>query len=68
MPIYKINVARYGNDYYEYILSILKYIIDKNNLSINIILDGGEYNFRNNNKTIKIVIYRENVKNLIKFG
>tara|TARA_B100000575_G_scaffold271236_1_gene252374 strand:+ start:1823 stop:1987 length:165 start_codon:yes stop_codon:yes gene_type:complete len=54
MPINKINVPTYVNDYYQYIHSILTYIIDKNNLSINIILDGGEYNFRNNNKTIKI--------------
>ena len=54
MPIEKITApARDVRDYYEYILSIVKYIIDKNNLSINIILDGGEFNFRNNNKTIK---------------
>ena len=54
------------NDYYEYILSIVKYIIDKNNLSINIILDGIEYNFRNNNKTIKIAINYEHT--LVKQG
>lgn len=42
------------------------YIIDKNNLSINIILDGGEYNFRNNNKTIKIGINYEHT--LVKQG
>ena len=54
------------NDYYEYILSIVKYIIDKNNLSINIILDGREYNFRNNNKTIKIAINYEHT--LVKQG
>ena len=53
MPIKKINAAGYVNEYYEYILSIVNYIIDKNNLSINIILGGEEYNFRNNNKTIK---------------
>jgi len=66
MPINKINASRYVNDYYEYIQSILTYIIDKNNLSINIILDGGEYNFRNNNKTIKIAINYEHT--LVKQG
>jgi len=54
------------NDYYQYILSVLEYIIDKNNLSINIILDGNEYNFNNNNKTIKISINYEHT--LVKEG
>lgn len=54
------------NDYYQYIISVLKYIIDKNDLSINIILDGGEYNFNNNNKTIKIAINYEHT--LVKKG
>ena len=66
MPIKKINLPVYVDDYYEYILSILKYIIDKNNLSINIILDGKEYNFKNNNKTIKIAINYEHT--LVKEG
>ena len=66
MPIKKINAPKYVNDYYEYILSIVNYIIDKNNLSINIILDGEEYNFRNNNKTIKIAINYEHT--LVKKG
>lgn len=66
MPINKINAPIYVNDYYEYIHSILTYIIDKNNLSINIILDGGEYNFKNNNKTIKIAINYEHT--LVKQG
>ena len=46
------------DDYYQYILSLLKNAIEKNNLSINIILDGENYNFNNNNKTIKININR----------
>jgi len=58
--------ARCVNDYYQYIISVLKYIIDKNNLSINIILDNGEYNFNNNNKTIKITINYEHT--LVKEG
>lgn len=66
MRIARINAPRCVNDYYEYILSIVKYIIDKNNLSINIILDGEEYNFRNNNKTIKIAINYEHT--LVKEG
>jgi len=40
----------YVSDYYQYIISVLKYIIDKNNLSINIILNGGEYDFSNNKR------------------
>lgn len=66
MPIKTKPIVRCVNDYYEYILSILKYIIDKNNLSINIILNGGEYNFRNNNKTIKVAINYEHT--LVKEG
>ena len=53
-------------DYYEYILSILNYIIDKNNLSINIILNGEKYKFGNTNKTIKIGINLEHT--LVKQG
>ena len=34
----------------------MNYIIDKNNLSINIILGSGHHDFKNNNKTIKIGI------------
>lgn len=66
MSINKINIAKYVNDYYEYIRSILKYIIDKNNLSLNIILDGYACNFKNNNKTIKIAINYEHT--LVKQG
>ena len=62
----KINTSGCVKHYYEYILSIVKYIIDKNNLSINIILDGEKYNFRNNNKTIKIAINYEHT--LVKEG
>ena len=58
--------CKHVNDYYHYILSLLKYVIDKNNLSINIILDGGEYNFSNNNKIIKIAINYEHT--LVKEG
>ena len=57
--ILKSTKSNYMNDYYQYIISVLKYIIDKNNLSINIILDRGKYNFNNNNKTIKIGINYE---------
>jgi hypothetical protein len=56
----------YVNDYFQYIVSVLTYIIAKNNLSINIILTGREYNFNNNNKTIKININYEHT--LVKEG
>lgn len=41
-------------DYYEYIISVIKYIVEKHNLSINIILNNNNYAFNNGNKTIKI--------------
>ena len=66
MPIKTVGVYEYIKDYYEYILSILKYIIDKNNLSINIILGYGEDDFKNSNKTIKIAINYEHT--LVKEG
>ena len=47
------------NEYYQYIVSLLKFIINKNNLSINIILGDQDYNFHNENKTIKIDINYE---------
>ena len=47
------------NEYYQYIVSLLKLIINKNNLSINIILGDQDYNFHNENKTIKIDINYE---------
>ena len=53
-------------DYYQYIVSILQYILNKNNLSINIILGNNEYNFNNKNKTIKIDINYEHT--LVKEG
>ena len=60
------NKYKYVNDYYQYIISLLKFIIDKNNLSVNIILGGDKYNFNNNNKTIKICINYEHT--LVKEG
>jgi hypothetical protein len=62
------NVSSFKNDYYQYILSMLKYIIEKNNLSINInfALDGSEYDFNNSNQTIKIHINFEHT--LVKEG
>ena len=54
------------NDYYRYIFSIFKYIIEKNNLSINIVLDKEENNFNNNNKTLKIGVNFEHT--LVKKG
>ena len=47
------------NEYYQYIVSLLKLIINKNNLSINIILGDQDYNFHNENKTIKMGINYE---------
>lgn len=60
------NKKHYVNDYYQYIISLLRYVIDKNDISINIILDGKEYNFNNNNKTINIKINYEHT--LVKKG
>ena len=56
----------YKLDFYQYILSILKFIINKNDLSINIILGCHEYNFENKNKSIKININYEH--SLVKEG
>jgi hypothetical protein len=56
----------YIKDYYLYILSIIKYVINKNNLSINVILGNMIYDFNNNNKTIKININYEHT--LVKKG
>lgn len=56
----------YVKDYYLYILSIIKYVINKNDLSINIILGNMIYDFNNNNKTIKININYEHT--LVKKG
>jgi hypothetical protein len=54
-------------DYYMYyILSVIKYVINKNNLSINVILGNMIYDFNNNNKTIKININYEHT--LVKKG
>lgn len=64
-----ILISEYGTylkDYYIYILSIIKYVINKNNLSINIILGNMIYDFNNNNKTIKIDINYEHT--LVKKG
>ena len=65
--IISISDQRYfKHDYYNYTLSVLKFIINKNNLSINIILGCHEYNFENKNKTIKININYEHT--LVKEG
>lgn len=60
------DVPIYVKDYYIYILSLIKYVINKNNLSINIILGNMIYNFNNNNKTCKININYEHT--LVKKG
>lgn len=64
--IFKGQKFEYINDYYEYIISILRYIISKNNLSINIIFNGEKYNFNNDNETIKISLNIEHT--LVKEG
>ncbi len=56
----------YIKDYYIYILSVIKYVINKNNLSINVIFGNMIYDFNNNNKTIKININYEHT--LVKKG
>jgi hypothetical protein len=60
------DVPHYVKDYYIYILSIIKYVINKNNLSINIILGNIIYNFDNTNETLKININYEHT--LVKKG
>ena len=44
-----INVSYFVNDYYQYIVSILKYVLNNNDLSINIILGNNESEFNNKN-------------------
>jgi len=61
-----IHVSYFVNDYYQYIVSILKYVLDNNDLSINIILGNNESEFNNKNKTIKIDINYEHT--LVKEG
>ena len=46
----------YINYYIKYIVELLKLIIIKNNLHINIIIGNGFYNFNNDNKLIRINI------------
>ena len=64
--IYEEHFYVYVKDYYLYILSIIKYVINKNDLSINIILGNMIYDFNNNNKTFKIDINFEHT--LVKKG
>ena len=76
MNILKINKsnilingsAPYVNDYYQYIVSILEYIINKNGLSINFTLNCylKKRVFNNDNRTIKININYEHT--LVKEG
>lgn len=54
--IYTIFDCYYVNDYVYYIIELLKQIIIKNDLQINIILGNTDYNFDNNYKVIKINI------------
>ena len=60
------KIEKYVNDYNDYILVLVRDIIFKNNLSINVILDGDKHNFYNNNKTIKLSINYEHT--LVKEG
>jgi hypothetical protein len=46
----------YVNSYIQYIIELLKIIIIKHNLNINIILGNSNYGFNNNNKTLKMNI------------
>ena len=75
MNILKINNSNilinrnvcWTNEYYLFVLSILKYIVINNNLSVNIILGKNKHIFFNNNKkTIKIGINYEHT--LVKEG
>jgi hypothetical protein len=55
------------NDYYQMIVDIIKKIIDNNEVSnLNITLCNSDYNFKNNQKTIKISINYEHT--LVKIG
>jgi len=55
------------NDYYQMIVEIIKKIIHNNHLfNLNIVLCNNEYNFENNDKTIKISINYEHT--LVKIG
>ena len=42
------------SDYVRYIIDIISYVINANNISINIIIGNDNVNFNNNNRTIKI--------------
>ena len=54
----------YVNSYIQYIIELLKILIIKHNMNINIILGTQNYRFNNSNKVIKIAINWEH--NLVK--
>ena len=60
------HTPEYVNDYYQYIVSLLKYIIEKNKLCVNIILGNINHIFDNKNKNIFININYEHT--LVKEG
>ena len=60
------------NDYYQYIISIIKYIIEKHKISSNIVLNNNNYCFNNEEETIRIniniehTLIKENGRGLLK--
>lgn len=52
--IISFNEKKMVKDYYHYIISIIKYIVEKHDLSVNIILNNNDYAVNNGNKNIKI--------------
>jgi hypothetical protein len=63
---YYRKVPFYINDYYQYIVSLLKRVLEVDNLDVNIILGHHRYCFENSHKTLSLNINNEHT--LVKEG
>ena len=67
--LYDTKVVLCWNDYYDYVIDVIRSVIKElnsyeNNLKVNVILNcyhsiTHEHNFKNNNKTVSVFIYEE---------
>ena len=64
--IYCNNQSIFTGEYFRYIISLLEAILTENELTVNILVDTDEYDFNNENQTLKIGINTEHT--LVKPG
>lgn len=64
--IYCNNQSIFTGEYFRYIISLLEAILTENGLAVNILVDTDEYDFNNENQTLKIGINTEHT--LVKPG